>query len=117
MPLLPTVSRGDRTIEMCCDFPFAHRPLMSIKYSRTIVSRQTELPWCHATFIPEALREFAGMRVSAKRGDLADFQIRPLQEQFLCRPDPLGFLVSMNLHPHAVPIRVLWRWYQSPFGS
>ena len=24
---------------------------------------------------------------------------------------------EMNLHPHAVLIRVLWRWYQSPFGS
>ena len=23
----------------------------------------------------------------------------------------------MNLHPHAVLVRVLWRWYQSPFGS
>jgi hypothetical protein len=23
---------------------------------------------------------------------------------------------DMNLHPHAVLNRVLWRWYQSPFG-
>ena len=23
---------------------------------------------------------------------------------------------SMNLHPHAVLNRVLWRWYQNPFG-
>ena len=23
---------------------------------------------------------------------------------------------DMNLHPHAVLSRVLWRWYQSPFG-
>ena len=22
----------------------------------------------------------------------------------------------MNLHPHAMLNRVLWRWYQSPFG-
>ena len=29
---------------------------------------------------------------------------------------PLDERMSMNLHPHAVLNRVLWRWYQSPFG-
>ncbi len=31
-------------------------------------------------------------------------------------PDVTVQLLFMNLHPHAVLNRVLWRWYQSPFG-
>ena len=43
--------------------------------------------------------------------------VQTLLGVFICRILILFVESVMNLHPHAVLSRVLWRWYQSPSGS
>ena len=41
---------------------------------------------------------------------------RIINESIEPRIVPTIEVLTMNLHPHAVLSRVLWRWYQKPFG-